>query len=302
LKRLTFVLVSVLLALILSGCPGTGQDPDTYTVSYDGNGYTGGVVPTDSSAYETGMEVSVLDNSGGLVKGVATFSGWYSEAGGTGTDRAVDSTFPMGSANVILYAKWTYLIGDTGPAGGLVFYDKGSYSDWWQYLEFAPADVDSGNIKEWGGQGYKITGTGTAIGTGSDNTAVIVDFHDGLIPDYYTNIFATNQDFTNPTCTFVDSNDGTVAAKLCANYNNVANGVTYSDWFLPSGDELNEIWVNIVDDGFGANNNIGSFDEAYYWSSSESNENYAWTHHFTDGTPYNAVKNGSYRVRAIRAF
>ena len=34
-----------------------------------------------------------------------------------------------------------YKIGDEGPAGGVIFYDKGEYSDGWRYLEAAPADL-----------------------------------------------------------------------------------------------------------------------------------------------------------------
>jgi len=36
----------------------------------------------------------------------------------------------------------SYRIGDTGPAGGIVFYDKGDNSDGWQYLEAAPVDFE----------------------------------------------------------------------------------------------------------------------------------------------------------------
>jgi transcriptional regulator with XRE-family HTH domain len=34
-----------------------------------------------------------------------------------------------------------YKIGDTGPAGGLIFYDKGNNIGGWRYLEAAPADL-----------------------------------------------------------------------------------------------------------------------------------------------------------------
>lgn len=35
-----------------------------------------------------------------------------------------------------------YKLGDTGPAGGLIFYDKGSYSNGWRYLEAAPVSTE----------------------------------------------------------------------------------------------------------------------------------------------------------------
>jgi len=45
-----------------------------------------------------------------------------------------------------------YKIGDRGPAGGFVFYDKGDYSDGWRYLEVAPNDLGEA---EWGLRGIK---------------------------------------------------------------------------------------------------------------------------------------------------
>lgn len=36
----------------------------------------------------------------------------------------------------------SYKVGDTGPAGGIVFYDKGDNSDGWQYLEAAPPEFE----------------------------------------------------------------------------------------------------------------------------------------------------------------
>jgi len=36
----------------------------------------------------------------------------------------------------------SYKVGDTGPAGGIVFYDKGDDSDGWQYLEAAPPEFE----------------------------------------------------------------------------------------------------------------------------------------------------------------
>ena len=53
-------------------------------------------------------------------------------------------------------------VGETGPAGGLVFYDKGSYSgsSAWRYLEVAPADqltVNSANSDPHGIPGRNLS-------------------------------------------------------------------------------------------------------------------------------------------------
>lgn len=69
-------------------------------------------------------------------------SGWNTAADGSGSFYAIGSIFVMGATNVTLYAQWQVLRG-TGPAGGLIFYDKGSYSDGWRYLEAAPYDQSS---------------------------------------------------------------------------------------------------------------------------------------------------------------
>jgi len=78
----------------------------SYTVTYDGNGSTGGTVPTDQNSYEAGNTVTVSDNTGSLEKTGHSFGGWNTQADGGGTTYAAGDTFSMGSANVTLYAKW----------------------------------------------------------------------------------------------------------------------------------------------------------------------------------------------------
>ena len=77
-----------------------------YTVTYNGNGSTGGTVPTDSNTYNTGEAVTVATNSGTLVKSGSTFSGWNTAANGSGITYPVSSSFTMGTANIVLYAIW----------------------------------------------------------------------------------------------------------------------------------------------------------------------------------------------------
>lgn len=98
---------------------------ETYTITYSGNTNTGGTVPVDNNDYEAGDTVTVLDNSGSLVKTGYTFSGWNTAADGGGTDRAPTSTFSMPGSNTTLYAKWaintytlTYTAGTHGTRTG----------------------------------------------------------------------------------------------------------------------------------------------------------------------------------------
>jgi hypothetical protein len=82
------------------------------------------------------------------------------------------------------------------------------------------------------------------------------------------------------------------AADLCANLS--LGG--YSDWFLPSKDELNLMYIKLKFSG------VGGFADGTYWSSSESSVNGAGGQYFVNGSQANYTKNSSLRVRAVRAF
>ena len=57
-----------------------------YSVTYNGNGSTGGSVPADSSSpYLSGSTVTVLGNTGPLVNTGYTFDHWNTAANGSGT-------------------------------------------------------------------------------------------------------------------------------------------------------------------------------------------------------------------------
>lgn len=88
-----------------TGWPGAYSS--TYTVTYDGNENTSGTVPTDaSSPYEEAAEVTVLGNTGNLVKSGYVWNGWNTLADGTGTHYDATDTFNMPASNIILYAEW----------------------------------------------------------------------------------------------------------------------------------------------------------------------------------------------------
>lgn len=101
-------------ALLYAGCDaaiqpqeGTGDEEKTIivTVSYDGNGATGGATPA-SKEYESGSLATVAGNTGGLSRLGYVFSGWNSKADGSGTTYSAGSTFKTGPSNVTLYAAW----------------------------------------------------------------------------------------------------------------------------------------------------------------------------------------------------
>jgi hypothetical protein len=75
----------------------------------------------------------------------------------------------------------------------------------------------------------------------------------------------------------------------------ILNG--YSDWYLPSKDELNALYVNLKQRG------VGGFASARYWCSSKSDNGGDWHQYFDVGYQYNFTKvNAPYYVRAVRAF
>ena len=82
-----------------------------------------------------------------------------------------------------------------------------------------------------------------------------------------------------------------IAARVCGDL--VLNG--YSDWYLPSKDELNLLYLNKVA--------IGGFASSSYWSSTEANANLAWLNAFDlSFYQYSNQKYFSVPVRAVRAF
>jgi len=74
----------------------------------------------------------------------------------------------------------------------------------------------------------------------------------------------------------------------------ILNG--YSDWHLPSKEELNSVYVNLKQIG------VGGFADYYYWSSTEYNNDNAWGQDFDNGDQAYNNKFGRCTVRAVRAF
>ena len=70
----------------------------------------------------------------------------------------------------------------------------------------------------------------------------------------------------------------------------------YTDWFLPSKDELNLMYANLHKAG------LGGFSDAGYWSSSEYYAYDAWWQRFYNGYQIYIRKSSGYYKRAARAF
>ena len=86
--------------------------PTNYTVSYDGNGHTGGTVPVDLNLYTLDDPVIVLPK-GDLYKDGFNFKGWNTKADGSGTQYNAGDTFKI-TENTILYAQWKKESEDSG--------------------------------------------------------------------------------------------------------------------------------------------------------------------------------------------
>ena len=169
----------------------------------------------------------------------------------------------------------TYNVGDFGPAGGYIFYDKGVFSNGWRYLEAAPAETEF--RAQWGAHGQDVPGTSDAIGAGRRNTQLIVE--------HLNSRGETGR-----------------AAQLCASMD--FDG--FKDWFLPSKDELNLMYQNLAQKGLGGfRRTVDQTNWTHthvYWSSSQNNNDNAWLQYFSNGNQVGIFKYGTFSVRAVRAF
>ena len=81
------------------------SSPSGFSVTYNGNGSTGGTVPTDGTPYEENAIVTILGNTGRLEKTGYVFAGWTINSDGTGTVYSEGDTYSI-TGNTTFYAKW----------------------------------------------------------------------------------------------------------------------------------------------------------------------------------------------------
>ena len=199
------------------------------------------------------------------------------------------------SSDMTLKAKWklkpSYSIHDIGPGGGYVFYDCDADNDsgnadglistkcGWRYMEVARTSIGYykfGYYRPEGGN-TMVGGTSTAIGTGKSNTEKLVA---AMGDEAYMDKEGDDK--------------GSYAALSCYKKDLFNNG--YDDWFLPSKDELYQLYINIhrrwnVDWGHDA-----------FFSSSEFNQDYAWSQDFFFGYQHGYIRNVGQYILPVRQF
>jgi len=219
--------------------------------------------------------LSNLNTVGTITSGVWSGTAVAVEKGGTGLTAA-------GTAGQILTSTgsgtltWTTTnkllsIGDVYQGGKVAYIlqavDPGYDATIQKGLIAATSDQSTG-IRWYNGSFTTTGATGTAIGTGLSNTNAII------------------------------ASQGETATSYAAGLARAYAGGGYTDWYLPSKEELNKLRMN--------RDGIGGFADDYYWSSSEYSVDgvLAWYQNFNIGADQGAIDKGirTFNVRAIRAF
>ena len=163
----------------------------------------------------------------------------------------------------------TYKVGDTGPAGGIIFYvNPNAEEDGWTYLEAAPTCLEQ---YTWGANG-DVYNTEEGVGKGKSNTDTLMK--------------KATESITFP------------AAQACYDYEytNPETGVKYDDWFLPSKGEMDMLYT--VKDKLDSD----SLNKENFWTSTEYTGDYAKVKNLKDGDWNGYSRTKSFNVWPVRAF
>jgi hypothetical protein len=160
--------------------------------------------------------------------------------------------------------------------GGVVFYlltaeDTGYDAN--EIHGLIAAVADQGSSDDYVINATANVATDTAIGTGEKNTIAIIAAQGGIAPSY--------------------------AAGVARAY----KGGGFDDWFLPSKDELNQMYLKkeAINTTAAANKSF-DFSDNLYWSSTEKDSGKLWVQDFPTGDQFGYHITLTYSVRAVRAF
>ena len=243
---------------------------------------TDAVIYNNAGTFQLGSGSTGMTVSSGSGQFTATFTAPVATT--ESVFKVTIQSTPNASVSCALGGSCT--VGDTGPGGGKVFYvSVGGFScgvstsATCNYLEISPTNWSGGAdpSRSWA-QSTPVNYTSASltvselIGFGAQNTKAIIDQG--------------------------NSNTSTSAAALAASYTPVVNGTTVNDWFLPSENEMMQVWNQRTAIGFVASGNN-------YWNSSSRasmNGRYSIFGGGFEGTSSGALKTTSYLVRPVRAF
>jgi hypothetical protein len=211
---------------------------------------------------------------------------------------AYDSVLPSssGSSSVTCAtgggASGTCVLGATGPGGGIVFYVNDSNATGSRYMEAATADLSS---IRWTTSAATCYASG---GTTANQNCETNNLYPGTVGDQAASTAASlpvGMGAANTTAIIARMNAGSVATNAyAAGLARAYTGGGKTDWFLPSKDELNQLYLQKTV--------VGGFAADYYWSSSQDDAGLAWSQPFDNRNQYRSSKYSSLNVRPVRAF
>ncbi|MDQ0902045.1 InlB B-repeat-containing protein [Paenibacillus sp. V4I7] len=207
-----------------------------FNVVYDGNGSTGGAVPTDGSSYDKNANATMLGNTGNLVKTGQTFAGWDTAPDGSGTPYAAGDTLNVGTTGVTLYARWTVNSYTVAYDGNGAASGTAPASSSHNYNTDVTVPGNTGNLARTGytfaGWNTAANGSGTNYGAGGSFTMGAADVT--LYARWTVNSYTVAYDSNGAT-------SGSVPASGSHNYNTsvavqgntgglVKTGHTFAGW------------------------------------------------------------------------